>query len=67
MRAQRDIRVRCHGDVRKAGNIRDRHVLKRKPGVVSQALLQDLERTVQEGNYHNGLSSVTQFIARKPS
>jgi len=27
---------------------------------------QDTVRNIQEGNHHNGLSSVTQFIARKP-
>ena len=26
---------------------------------------QDVEREILEGNFHNGISSVTQFIARK--
>ena len=30
-------------------------------------MLQDVERNVQEGHFHNGQSSVTQFIARKPA
>lgn len=54
------------GGPQKASYLLLLHELEKAFENFEKILFQDVDRVIVEGKFHNGISSVTQFIARKP-